>query len=58
MPRYEFLCQNCAKPFEEIWSLDGYSRMIKEKSIKCPKCGSTKVARQITGFEVKTSKKS
>jgi putative FmdB family regulatory protein len=58
MPRYEFLCRKCDKPFEEIRSLDEYSRMSKNKSFKCPKCGSTDVVRQISGFEVKTSKKS
>lgn len=58
MPRYEFLCQKCGKNFEQIWSLDEYDRKLKEKNIKCPKCGSEKIARQISGFQVKTSKKS
>ena len=58
MPRYEFLCRSCEKPFEQTWSLDEYDRIVKEGSAKCPKCGSKKVLRQISGFQVKTSKKS
>lgn len=57
MPTYEFLCQKCAKPFEQIWSLAEYESAMK-KQIKCPKCGSTSVVRQISAVEVKTSKKS
>lgn len=58
MPRYEFLCRSCEKPFEQTWSLDEYDRILKETRAKCPKCGSKKVLRQISGFQVKTSKKS
>ncbi|MBI4488932.1 MAG: zinc ribbon domain-containing protein [Deltaproteobacteria bacterium] len=57
MPNYEFLCQKCAKVFELTFSITEYKRMKKE-SIKCPDCGSLKVARQISDFQVKTSKKS
>jgi putative FmdB family regulatory protein len=57
MPIYEFLCQKCEKPFELIYSLAEYEREMKKK-IKCPKCGSTSVVRQISAVEVKTSKKS
>jgi putative FmdB family regulatory protein len=56
MPTYEFLCQKCNKSFEQIYSFDEYER--KKKSMKCPKCGSSKVVREISAFEVKTSKKS
>lgn len=57
MPTYEFLCRKCNKPFERIYSLEEYERQTKKK-IKCPKCGSTSVVRQISAIEVKTSKKS
>jgi putative FmdB family regulatory protein len=57
MPTYEFLCRKCEKPFELIWSLSEYETETKKK-IKCPKCGSTSVVRQISAVEVKTSKKS
>lgn len=58
MPSYEFLCQKCEKTFEQVWSLDEYDRILKGKGIKCPKCGSEKIVRQISGFQVRTSKKS
>jgi putative FmdB family regulatory protein len=58
MPIYEFLCRNCEKPFERIWSLDEYDRILKGKGVKCPKCGSEKVVRQISAVQVRTSKKS
>ncbi|MGE5304909.1 MAG: FmdB family zinc ribbon protein [Alphaproteobacteria bacterium] len=57
MPTYEFLCKKCKKRFERICSLEEYDRETKRK-IKCPKCGSTSVVRQISAFQVKTSKKS
>lgn len=58
MPCYEFLCNNCGKPFEQIWSLDEYDRILKGKGVKCPKCGSSNVVRQISAVQVRTSKKS
>lgn len=57
MPTYEFLCEKCKKPFELTYSLGEYERH-KKKQTKCPKCGSSRVLRQISAFEVKTSKKS
>jgi putative FmdB family regulatory protein len=57
MPTYEFLCKKCKKRFERIYSLEEYDREMKKK-IKCPKCGSTSVVRQISAVQVKTSKKS
>ena len=57
MPTYEFLCNKCKKRFERICSLEEYDRETKRK-IKCPKCGSRSVVRQISAFQVKTSKKS
>ena len=55
MPTYEFFCQKCEKPFERTCSLAEYER---EKQIKCPRCKSTRVTRQLSSFQVKTSKKS
>lgn len=57
MPTYEFLCQKCGKAFEQILSIEEYEHR-KDKAIKCLKCGSSRVARQISAFQVKTSKKS
>lgn len=56
MPTYEFFCQKCSKPFEVTWSITEYERKIK--AVKCAKCGSRKVAKRISAFQVQTSKKS
>jgi putative FmdB family regulatory protein len=56
MPTYEFLCQKCEKPFERVYSLDEYER--EKDKFKCPKCKSSRVIRQISAVQVKTSKKS
>ena len=39
MPRYEFLCEKCKKPFELIMTI---SEREKTKAA-CPKCKGTKV---------------
>lgn len=57
MPSYEFQCERCRKRFELSYTVSEYERQMKKK-IKCPKCASVKVVRQISVFEVKTSKKS
>jgi putative FmdB family regulatory protein len=54
MPTYEYLCQNCKKPFEVVMSISEYEK----RKVKCPKCGKGRVKQQITGFMVQTSKKS
>lgn len=55
MPIYEYLCQACKKEFEVSLSVPELER---RKQIKCPACGSSKVARQISRFQVQTPKKS
>ena len=57
MPTYEFLCQKCHKPFVRTYSIAEYEREAN-KRLKCPRCGSSRVVRQISAFEVKTSRKS
>jgi putative FmdB family regulatory protein len=57
MPRYEFICRKCSKRFEVSSSIAEYARKSKS-GVKCAKCGSTKVERQISAFQVQTSKKS
>jgi putative FmdB family regulatory protein len=54
MPRYEFLCEKCRKPFELIMTI---SERVGAKP-KCPKCKGTRVTPQLTGFMAQTSKKS
>ena len=54
MPRYEFLCEKCKKPFELMMT-------IAERETakpKCPTCKGTKVVPQLGGFTTQTSKKS
>jgi len=54
MPRYEFLCEKCGKPFELIMTISE-----REKAqVKCPKCKGAKVVPQLGGFMAQTSKKS
>ena len=54
MPRYEFMCEKCNKPFELIMTI---SEREKAK-VTCPKCQGTKVLPQFSGFVAQTSKKS
>jgi|RhiMetdeSRZDD1v2_1073273.scaffolds.fasta_scaffold03541_10 putative FmdB family regulatory protein len=54
MPRYEFLCQTCKKPFELTMTI---SERDKAKAA-CPRCQGRKVTPQLTGFMAQTSKKS
>ena len=54
MPRYEFMCEKCRKPFELTMTISE-----REKGpVKCPTCKSTKVTPQLAGFMAQTSKKS
>ena len=54
MPRYEFLCEKCKKPFEKIMTISE-----REKGdVKCPTCKGTKVTPQVGGFVAQTRKKS
>ncbi len=54
MPRYEFRCEKCRKPFELTMTISA-----REKAkVKCPRCKSTKVTPQLGPFMTQTSKKS
>jgi putative FmdB family regulatory protein len=54
MPRYEFRCETCKKPFELTLTV---SEREKAK-LACPKCKGTRVTPQLGGFMAQTSKKS
>ena len=54
MPRYEFLCQKCKKPFELTMTISEHEKT----KAKCPKCKGTNVVPQLGGFMAQTSKKS
>ncbi len=54
MPRYEFLCEKCKKPFELTMAI---SEREKAKPA-CPKCKGKKVVPQFAAFMAQTKKKS
>ena len=54
MPKYEFACEKCKKPFDLTMTISQ-----REKArIKCPTCNATKVTPQLSSFMTQTSKKS
>jgi putative FmdB family regulatory protein len=53
MPRYEFRCESCEKGFEMTLTLTERA----DAEVKCPNCGSEKVAAQLTAFTARTSRK-
>ncbi|MBM3316635.1 MAG: zinc ribbon domain-containing protein [Candidatus Eisenbacteria bacterium] len=54
MPTYDYSCKECGKKFSKVMLVSEY-----EKSrVACPKCQSRKVARVLSTFYAKTSKKS
>lgn len=55
MPAYEYVCRDCKKEFTVFLSIREYGEKVK---IKCPHCESDSVARKLTAFYAKTSKKS
>lgn len=54
MPTYEYKCEKCNGKFSLTLSISAHD---KEK-VTCPKCKSSKVRQQVTGFITKTSRKS
>jgi putative FmdB family regulatory protein len=54
MPRYEFLCEKCKKPFELTMTI---SEREKAKP-KCPTCKGAKITPQFSGFMAQTRRKS
>ena len=54
MPRYEFMCEKCNKPFEVIMT---FTEREKDE-VQCPTCHGSKVRPQFSGFVAQTAKKS
>jgi putative FmdB family regulatory protein len=54
MPSYEYRCPKCSKKFTLILSISEHDA----RKAKCPKCGGKKLEQLITGFQIKTSRKS
>jgi putative FmdB family regulatory protein len=55
MPVYDYICNDCEKPFETVLTLTEHDD--KEK-IGCPHCGSKNVEQEAAAFYAVTSKKS
>jgi putative FmdB family regulatory protein len=54
MPVYDYKCSKCGKQFTVTLTISEHDA----NKARCPKCDSKQVVQQITGFSVKTSKKS
>lgn len=54
MPRYEFYCDDCKKPFELILTLAEYEK----GKFQCPNCGKEHTHQEAAAFFAVTSKKS
>jgi putative FmdB family regulatory protein len=50
MPRYEFLCEKCQKPFELAMTISEHEK----GKVRCPTCKSTRVVAQLGGFMAQT----
>jgi putative FmdB family regulatory protein len=53
MPRYQFLCEKCQKPFEQTMTI---SEREKGK-VRCPTCNKTRAVPQLGSDTTQTSKK-
>jgi putative FmdB family regulatory protein len=42
MPMYEYVCMKCEEHFEEL--------VRGDQEVACPRCGTTKVAKQLSTF--------
>ncbi len=54
MPTYEYRCEGCGETFERRESIAEHATAQPQ----CPQCGSDKVARAVSAFYARTSKKS
>lgn len=54
MPTYDYACKECGKKFSLVMLISEYATA----KVACPKCKSKKVARVLSTFYAKTSKKS
>jgi putative FmdB family regulatory protein len=54
MPIYEYVCKECGKDFSVVMRISEHD----QGGIKCEHCKGKKVRQKLSGFYVKTSKKS
>ena len=45
MPLYEYKCLKCGEKFELLRRIND-----DDSNVKCPKCGSSEVKREVSGF--------
>ncbi len=45
MPLHEYVCRGCEHRFEAL--------VAGERSVQCPRCGSTSLSRQLSSFAVR-----
>ncbi len=50
MPLFEFICENCGRPFEELVRSSNAT-----EDVLCPFCGSPQVKKKISRFASKVS---
>jgi putative FmdB family regulatory protein len=55
MPTYDFRCGGCRKKYSLTMSI---SERDRKRTIRCPKCGSSKAEPVFSSFFAKTSRKS
>jgi len=53
MPVYDYICNDCHKPFEKVLTLSEH-----DEPVTCPKCGSKNVEQEVASFFAVTEKKS
>lgn len=54
MPTYDYRCEDCGHEFELVLSISEHDKTTPA----CPKCQSQRVQQTVTGFNVRTSRKS
>jgi putative FmdB family regulatory protein len=50
MPTYEFVCEHCHRPFEDL--VRSYAAIAE---VRCPSCGSASLRRKVSTFAARVS---
>jgi len=56
MPVYDYVCNDCHKPFETVLTLTEHDH--EKETVTCPRCGSKNVEQEATAFFAVTGRKS
>ena len=49
MPVYEFVCEECRRPFEEL--------VLGSEEVRCPSCDSPRLAKQLSVFSAPSAQR-